>query len=92
MTMQTDVKVAYVSATGTVFAGRTRLRSILVIPGASAGSVVIRDGGASGTTMFNIATAAAGTPFNVLLPGEGVLFATDIHATLTNATINACYG
>lgn len=92
MAMQTDVKAAYVSATGTVFAGRTRLRGVLVVPGASAGSVVIRDGGGSGTTVLNITTVAAGTPFNVLIPADGVLFTTDIHATLSNATINAFYG
>jgi hypothetical protein len=90
--MQTDVKAAYVSATGTVFGGRTRLRGFLIVPGASAGSVVLRDGGASGTTVFNIVTAAAGAPISVLIPAEGVLFATDIHATLSNAIITAFYG
>ena len=90
--MQTDVKAVYVSATGTVFSGRTRLRGLIIVPGASAGSVVIRDGGGSGTTLLNIATTAAGVPFSVLIPGEGVLCLTDIHATLSNATLNAFYG
>jgi hypothetical protein len=36
MGMQTDVKSVPVAATGTVYAARTRLKGLLVMPGASA--------------------------------------------------------
>jgi hypothetical protein len=56
MGMQTDVKSVPVAATGTVYAARTRLKGLLVMPGVSAGSLVIRDGGASGTVLMTIPT------------------------------------
>ena len=92
MAMQTDVKAAYLSATGTAFGGRTRVRGLLIVPNASAGSVVIRNGGASGTTVFNITTLAAGTPFSVVIPADGVLFETDVHVTISNAFVHVFYG
>ena len=54
MSMQTDVKAAYVDTTATVYNGRARLRSVLVTPGSAAGTVVIRDGGASGTVVVSM--------------------------------------
>jgi hypothetical protein len=87
--MQTDVKAGYVSATATVFSGRTRLKGVLVTPGSTAGTVVVRDNGASGTTIFSTATLASGTPFSVLIPGEGVLCLTDIHVTITGTATTA---
>ena len=91
MAMQTDVKAASLSATGTVFSGRNRLKG-LTISFASNGTVVIRDGGASGTTIFSYTAPAAAGTINVLIPAEGILCYTDAHATLTNATIVAFYG
>lgn len=89
MSMQTDVKAAYVDATATVYDGRARLRGVLVTPGSAAGTVVIRDGGASGTVIISTATLASGTPFNVLIPAEGVLCATSIHTTVSGAATTA---
>ena len=51
MSVQTDVKAGSLAASGTVFAGRTRVRGLIIEPGASAGSVVLKDGGAGGTTI-----------------------------------------
>lgn len=87
--MQTDVKAGYVSATATVFSGRTRFKGVAVTPGSTAGTVVVRDGGASGTTLFSTATLASGTPFSVLVPGEGVLCGTDLHVTITGTATTA---
>ena len=92
MSMQTDVMTAVVSVTGTAYAARTRVRGLLIVPSASAGSVVLKDGGASGTTMLSIATAANGEPFSVVIPANGVLFETDVHATLSNAAVTVFYG
>lgn len=87
--MQTDVNASYVSATATVFNGRTRLKGVLVTPGSTAGTVVIKDGGASGITIFSTATLASGTPFFALLPGEGVLCLTSIHTTVSGTATTA---
>lgn len=87
MTMQTDVKAISLAASGAVTTYRARLRSIVVEPGASAGSVVFKDGGSSGTTVMTLNTVANGETFNILIPAEGVLFSTDIYAALTNTKV-----
>lgn len=92
MGMQTDVKAASLAASGSVFAERTRVRGMLIEPGASAGSVVLKDGGSGGTTVMTINTGAGAASFPVVIPGEGVLFLTNVYATLTNAKVTVFYG
>lgn len=92
MTMQTDVKSAYLSATGTAVSARVRVKSLVIACTATAGSVILRDGGASGTTLLRVDTPAAAAIQNVLIPGEGILFGTDVHGTLTNCTATVVYG
>jgi hypothetical protein len=86
--MQTDVKAAHVEATGTVVSGRNRLKAYHCISGGTAGDIIFRDGGASGTIrlQFNIGTGTQ--PVSLLIPGEGILFATDIHVTLPGTAPN----
>ena len=83
--MQTDVKATSLAASGDIFAGRTRVRGMVVEPGASAGSIVIKDGGSGGTTVISIATAANGYG-NVVIPGDGVLCSTNVYIALTNVS------
>ena len=90
--MQTDVMAGDVSSTGTVYAARTRVRGLLVSPSTSAGSLVLKDGGSSGTTIMTIPTVANGEPFSVIIPANGVLFETDVYATVSNATGIVFYG
>ena len=93
MTMQTDVKAAHTEATGTMVSGRTRLKGYHCISGGTAGDVIFRDGGSGGTTrlQFNIATGTQ--PITMLVPGEGILFTTDVHVTLpTSAKVTVFYG
>ncbi len=92
MGMQTDVRATSLAASGSVFGNRTRVRGAVVEPGASAGSVAFKDGGASGTTLFTINTMANGEPFSVVIPANGVLFETDVYATLSNAKVTVFYG
>ena len=92
MTMQTDVLAVSLAASGDVSPARTRVRGMVIEPGASAGSVVIKDGGASGTTKFTINTIAGGQAFPVIIPAEGVLCQTSAYATLTNAKVTVFYG
>jgi hypothetical protein len=92
MGMQTDVNALSLAASGAVTDARTRVRGLVIEPGASAGSVILKDGGSGGTTILTINTPAAGQPFNVLIPAEGVLFATSAYATLSNAKVTVFYG
>lgn len=86
MGMQTDIKAANVSATGTVFGSRVRVRSLFITPSATAGTFTLRDGGAGGAIVMDFVTPANGAPYSVYIPDEGVLFYTDVHATVTNST------
>jgi len=92
--MQTDVLASAVRTTtgqmqdqASNNLGRNRVKAIYIVPAGGAGSVVLRDGGASGSVKITVNTMASSTSENyVLMPGEGLLFQTDIHATLTTVT------
>jgi hypothetical protein len=94
MGMQYDVKAAHAEATGTLVSGRVRLKGYQCLSGGTAGDIIFRDGGASGAIrlQFNV-PANTNNPFANLIPGEGILFDTDIHATLpTSAKVTVFYG
>ena len=94
MSMQTDVLSAHTESTDTLVSGRVRLKGYQVTCGGTGGDVVFRDGGASGTVRltFNIPVTAA-FAFSTVIPGEGILFNTDVHVTLpTSAKITVFYG
>jgi hypothetical protein len=89
MAMQTDVKSSHVEATGTIVSGRTRLKAYQCISGGTAGDIIFRDGGSGGTIRlrFNIGTGTQ--PISLIIPGEGILFDTDIHVTVPGTAPNA---
>jgi hypothetical protein len=92
--MQTDVKASHVEATGTMVSYRTRVKGYQFLGGGTAGDIILRDGGASGTIrlQFNI-SATPLNPLSFTIPGEGILFYTDVHVTLpTSAKITVFYG
>ena len=92
--MQTDVLASHVEATGTMVSGRTRVMGYQCLSGGTAGDIIFRDGGASGPIrlQFNV-PANTNNPFANLIPGEGILFTTDVHVTLpTLAKITVFYG
>ena len=92
--MQTDVKSSHVEATGTMVTGRTRIKGYQCLSGGTAGDIEFRDGGSGGVIRleFNI-PANTNNPFANLIPGEGILFTTDVHVTLpTNAKVTVFYG
>jgi hypothetical protein len=92
--MQTDVLSAHVESTSTMVTGRVRVKGYQCLSGGTAGDIILRDGGASGTVrlQFNI-PANTNNPFANLIPGEGILFYTDVHVTLpTSAKITVFYG
>ena len=92
MGMQTDILASSLAASGTAFAGRTRVRGALIEPGSSAGSVVFKDGGSGGTTKFTINTSANGESFSMVVPADGILFTTDVYVALTNAKVTVFHG
>ena len=92
--MQTDVLASHVEATGTMVSGRTRIKGYQCLSGGTAGDIIFRDGGSGGVVrlQFNI-PANTNNPFANLIPGEGILFYTDVHVTLpTSAKITVFYG
>ena len=94
MAMQYDVKASHVEATGTMVSGRTRVKGYQCLSGGTAGDIILRDGGAGGTVrlQFNV-PANTNNPFANLIPGEGILFETDVHVTLpTAAKVTVFYG
>jgi len=92
MGMQYDVKSTHLNASGSVYAGRARIKGFSICATASsAGTLLLKDGGSSGTTKFTINTLAGGETFNVLIPAEGVLCRTSVYATLTNAKVTVFY-
>jgi hypothetical protein len=85
--MDTDVKASYLTSTNTVYSGRTRVRGAFLT---GTGTVVYKDGGASGTTLLTLNNT--GTT-SVLIPAKGVLFSTDVHATITGVSaVTTFYG
>jgi len=94
MTMQTDVLSSHIEGTGTMTSGRVRIKGYQCLSGGTAGDIIFRDGGASGTIrlQFNI-PGNTNNPFSNLIPGEGILFYTDVHVTVpTAAKITVFYG
>ena len=96
MSMQYDVKSTHLNASGSVYAARARVKGFSICATASsAGTLLLKDGGSSGTTLIEIDIPSNSNPnsFYVLVPGEGVLFGTNIYATLTNiASVTVFYG
>jgi hypothetical protein len=70
------------------------VKSIYIVPSGTAGSVVFKDGGSGGTTRITINTVASATqPTYMLMPGQGVLFETNVYADVTNiGSVTIFYG
>jgi hypothetical protein len=96
MAMQYDVKSTHLNASGSIFAGRARIKGFSICATAStAGTLQLKDGGSSGTVMVEIDIPSNSNPnsFYVLVPGEGVRCYTNIYATLTGiASVTVFYG
>ena len=94
--MQGDVRATHRNTSGTVYAQRTRVKGFSICATASqAGTLLLKDGGSSGTTLIEIDIPANSNPnsFYVAIPQQGVLFTTDVYATLTNiASVTVFYG
>ena len=83
--MKSDVKAVRVTGTGAVFAGRTRLRGLILVSdgGGSAGGITLQDNTDS-TTLFQ-GDVADGDVFAFNIPEDGVLFPGGMKvSTITN--------
>jgi len=93
---QTDVKSTHLNASGSVFAGRARIKGVALCATAStAGTLILRDGGSGGANVLELDIPSNSNPnsFYLLIPGEGVLCATNIYASITGlASVTVFYG
>ena len=90
MAMQTDVLSAHLSAAGSYYVGRTRLKGIVISPKAStAATFEIRNGSATAAVLYTMDIASLGTPNTsyILVPGEGILASTGLYLTTSVGTI-----
>ena len=88
--MQTDVLSAHLSAAGSYYVGRTRLRGIVISPKAStAATFEIRNGSSTGAVLYTMDIASLGTPNTsyILIPGEGILASTGLYLTLSVGSV-----
>jgi|SaaInl6LU_22_DNA_1037377.scaffolds.fasta_scaffold19431_2 hypothetical protein len=86
MGRSTDVKAVRVTGTGAVFAGRTRLRAIIVASdNVGAGQITLQDNTDS-TTLFDC-DIPQGDVFAFNIPSDGVLFPNGMKVSaLTNVS------
>ena len=84
--MKSDVKAVRKASTGSVFAGRTRLRGIILASdGTGAGTVILQDGNSA--TQFQV-DVPNGDVFAYNLAEDGILFEGGMTvSTLTKATV-----
>ena len=93
MAMQYDVKNAHLNASGSLVGYPVRVKGmVLTSTGAGAGTVLLKDGGSGGTTLVEIDVPATAAFHSVTIPGEGVRFATNVYATLTNCYVSVFFG
>ena len=95
MGMQTDVKSGYLGVSGSIIAARARVKGILISYAAN-GTVDIYDTATSpglgqAKAFAFVAPNAAGSIY-VLAPGEGILCASGIYASVSSATVTVFYG
>ena len=73
--------------TGTVFAGRTRIRGLTGTSKASAGNVVFKNTSITGTSLLTIPLTGAVSSMDPYVPDNGVLFKAGAYVNLTAADI-----
>ena len=84
--MKSDVKSVRMNTTGSVFAGRTRLRGIILASdGTGAGTVILQDG--NSVTQFQV-DVPNGDVFAYNLAEDGILFEGGMTiSAISNATV-----
>ena len=75
------------TATGTVFAGRTRIRGMQGATKAAAGNVVFSNTSITGTALFTVPTTGAVSSIEPYIPDNAILFKAGAYITLPIAAI-----
>ena len=89
--MAVDVVSTFTEAEATTTqSGRTRVYGIYFTNTATSGDLVVRDGGASGTIKIKIKSPAVADSYQVDVPGDGILFKSDVHVGFTTEQITSC--
>ena len=86
----TDIRAGILGTgdlTGTVFAGRTRIRGLTGTSKASAGNVVFKNTSITGTSLLTIPLTGAVSSIDPYVPDNGVLFKAGAYVNLTAADI-----
>ena len=84
MSYKGDIKSVRVTATGAVFAGRTRLRGIILASDGGGAGTIIHQDNTDSTTLFQ-ADVPTGDVFSVNFPEDGILFPGGMKvSTITN--------
>ena len=73
--------------TGTVFAGRTRIRGLTGTSKASAGNIVFKNTSITGTSLLTIPLTGAVSSIDPYIPDNGVLFDAGAYVNLTAASV-----
>ena len=73
--------------TGSVFAGRTRIRGITGTSKASAGNIVFKNNSITGTSLLTIPLTGAVSSIDPYIPDNGVLFDAGAYVNLTAASV-----
>ena len=73
--------------TGTVFAGRTRIRGLTGTSKASAGNIVFKNTSITGTSLLTIPLTGAVSSMDPYVPDNGVLFKAGAYVNLTAADV-----
>ena len=86
----TDIRAGILGTgalTGTLFAGRTRIRGMTGTSKASAGNVVFKNTSITGTSLLTIPLTGAVSSIDPYVPDNGVLFKAGAYVNLTAADI-----
>ncbi len=91
-----SVSTKQLSASGTVFTGRGKLKGIWFVGGATAGTLVFNDGGSGGTAKLTINTPGITTSGTtgaayVPIPEDGFLFQTDCYCVITTTAFMTAF-
>ena len=88
MASKGDVKSVRVTATGAVFAGRTRLRGIILASDAGGAGTIILQDNTDSTTLFQ-ADVPNGDVFSMNIPEDGILFESGMTTSAIGANVEA---
>jgi len=94
--MQSDVQSAHLSAAGSLFAGRARLKGFSITPAAAtAATFEFRDTSATGAILvqIDIASQTNPVPYYIQVPGEGIVATDGIYVGVpANIAATVFYG